>query len=65
MKILITGGSGFIGSRLIDLLLKDVCDHDIVNFDKNISELYSNITVIGDVRNLDALNDACKGVDII
>ena len=32
MKYLITGGSGYIGSRLTDLLIQDG-DHEVVNLD--------------------------------
>jgi len=34
MKILVTGGAGFIGSNFIRLILQCRPDHAIVNFDK-------------------------------
>jgi nucleoside-diphosphate-sugar epimerase len=63
MKILITGGSGFIGTRLIDELIKD--NHEIIIYDKNKSEKYSELSIIADVRDREALIKASKGVDII
>ncbi len=32
MRVLVTGGCGFIGSNLVRLLLKET--HDVVNLDK-------------------------------
>jgi nucleoside-diphosphate-sugar epimerase len=64
MKVLITGGSGFIGTRLIELLIK-TDDIDVVNFDKKQSDSYPELTTIGDVRDLDALTEACENVDVI
>ena len=63
MNILITGGSGFIGTRLVDDLLKE--GHDITIFDKVESTKYPELTTIGDVRDVDALTKACKGMDVI
>lgn len=47
----IIGGSGFVGSRLIDLLGKEDC----INLDKNKSPFFNDITSICDIRNLDKL----------
>ena len=44
--IALVGASGFIGTRLIDLLGKDNC----YNIDKNPSEKYNDITTIQDIR---------------
>lgn len=63
MNILITGGSGFIGTRLIDVLLSE--NHTIKIFDKVTSSKYPELVTIGDVRDKDALIQATKGIDII
>src|SRR5512133_860435 len=44
--IALIGASGFIGTRLIDLLGKENC----CNIDKNPSEKYNDITTIQDIR---------------
>ncbi len=62
MKILITGGSGFIGTRLQRQLLD--AGHSVRVFDRRHSPL--NLTadiVIGDVRDYDALAAAMCGCD--
>ena len=63
MKILVTGGSGFIGTRLIDNLLEN--NHEVLIYDKVESIKYKDLTYIGDVRDRNTLIEACKGVDII
>ena len=45
-KIALIGASGFIGTRIIDLLGKENC----YNIDKNPSEKYNDITIIQDIR---------------
>src|SRR6266436_1101027 len=47
MKILVTGGAGFIGSNFIRLILQCRADHAIVNFDK--------LTYAGNLANLHAI----------
>jgi nucleoside-diphosphate-sugar epimerase len=64
LRILITGGSGFIGTRLISLLY-NIENIEIVNFDKVISIAYPEITTIGDVRVYSELNSVCQNVDVI
>ena len=44
MKILVTGGAGFIGSNFIHYMLKKYVDYQIVNFDK--------LTYAGNLENL-------------
>jgi len=72
LKILITGGAGFIGSHIADSL--NVAGHDIVIYDnfstglmENIEEINSeNIELInGDILDLNKLIKAMKGVDIV
>lgn len=73
MKALITGGAGFIGSNLVELLVKE--GHEVRVFDnlssghiENISEYINgkDIEYIGgDVRDADALCRAMKNIDVV
>lgn len=63
MEVLVTGGSGFIGTRLVEVLLEQ--QHEVKIFDKRPSETYPDLVTIGDVRDKDALIEACIGMDII
>jgi UDP-glucose 4-epimerase len=70
MKILITGGAGFIGSNLAKRLVKE--GHSVVVLDSLLrgnkldKETYSKIQFVkGDVRNLDIVKEASKQCDII
>jgi GlcNAc-P-P-Und epimerase len=49
--ITIIGGSGFVGSFLI----KELTDCKVYNLDKNSSPFFDNITINGDIRNLDEI----------
>lgn len=63
MKIVIFGGSGFIGTRLVARLLH--AGHEITVADIAKSEAYPNLTNICDIREPDAVRDACRGADLI
>lgn len=51
-KIQVIGGSGFIGSRLISILDRKLCN----NLDKNNSPFYPDLTHIGNIENYDQIN---------
>lgn len=75
MKVLVTGGAGFIGSNLCEHLLKNgskvVClDNFSTGKMENIQELmteYSNSfkLFVGDIRNLYDCQEAVEGVDYV
>ena len=64
MKIVIIGGSGFVGTRLIDLLLQTT-GYEIVNVDKNKSTNFADITVITNILDKDMLSNRLSGADIV
>ncbi|MCX7875427.1 MAG: NAD(P)-dependent oxidoreductase [Melioribacteraceae bacterium] len=67
MKILITGGAGFLGINLIRHLIKEnhnIISLDIADFDYN--DVKNRITIFkGDIRDKDLLNKIINDVDII
>ena len=63
MRILVTGGSGFFGTRLVPELLS--LGHDVTIFDKRPSTTFPDLVTLGDVRDIDALTRASHGVDVI
>ncbi|MCF8261059.1 MAG: SDR family oxidoreductase [Melioribacteraceae bacterium] len=73
MKILITGGAGFIGSNLCDHFLSKghevVClDNLATGFENNIKHNYSDPKfnfIEGDIRNLATCQEAISGCDLV
>lgn len=72
LKILVTGGAGYIGSVLVPILLKEGYDVIVVdNFIYNQTSLldccyYKNLEIIrGDVRDEQLLKELLKKVDVI
>jgi Nucleoside-diphosphate-sugar epimerases len=64
MKIILIGGSGFVGTRLIDNLLH-VAGMEILNIDKKNSEKYPALTRIADVQDSEAIVQHSKGGDVV
>lgn len=71
MKILVTGGGGFIGSHLVDLLLKHehivtVLDNFSTGKRSNLPQDHSQLQIIeGDIRNAATVFQVAKGCDAI
>ena len=76
MKLLVTGGAGFIGSNFIHYMLKAHPDYEIVNLDaltyagnlENLKELEGNPNykfVKGDITDYDLVDSLVKEVDAI
>jgi UDP-glucose 4-epimerase len=71
MRVLITGGAGFIGSHLADALIARG-DHVVAldNFSTgstaNIKHITKNFEIIdGDIRNTEIINETTKDVDLV
>ncbi len=76
MKVLITGGAGFIGSNFVHLWIKNHPDDTVINFDKltyaghstSLKDLESNPNyqfVQGDITDPEAVKKAMEGVDLV
>jgi UDP-N-acetylglucosamine 4-epimerase len=75
MRILITGGAGFIGANLVEELLKDdrvslvrVLDNLATGSLDNINEFFSNKKFEfreGDIRNYETCLEVCSGIDLV
>ncbi len=75
MRILVTGGAGFIGANLVEQLLKKpevslvrVLDNLATGSSKNIEEFGSEPRfefIEGDIRSYETCLQACRGMDII
>ena len=71
MKFLVTGGSGFIGSNIVDELLTQghsvrVIDNFSTGKRENLNHVLSKIELIeGDIRSYHIVQEAVEGIDVI
>ena len=71
MRVLVTGGAGFIGSHLADALIARgdqvvALDNFSTGSTANIKHITKNFEIIdGDIRNADLINDSIKDVDLV
>ncbi len=71
MECLVTGGAGFVGSHLIERLLRE--SHSVICLDdfstgkrKNIDHLKDKINIVkGDIRDADVVRKVVKNIDVV
>ena len=64
MKIVVTGGSGFIGSHVVDALLEQ--GHETVIYDLDAPRYNQPCAFVrGDIRDIERMTQTLKGADIV
>jgi len=70
-RVLVTGGAGFIGSHLVDSLVRQgarvrVFDNFSSGCRENLAQVHGDIELIeGDIRDADAVRSAVRGCDVV
>ena len=69
MRALVTGGAGFIGSNLVEYLLKEkwtvrVLDNFSSGFKKNLNGKNVEL-IVGDICNKEISTEACQNIDVV
>mmetsp|Transcript_15029 Transcript_15029/g.26122 ORF Transcript_15029/g.26122 Transcript_15029/m.26122 type:complete len:353 (-) Transcript_15029:369-1427(-) len=64
LKALVSGGAGFLGQHLVQQLL-DTGKYEVVIFDIRDTGKCLAPVIVGDLRKLDQVIDAIKGVDVV
>lgn len=63
MKITLLGASGFVGTRLIDLLKQS--PYELQNIDKQVSQFHNEVTTIANVLDKEQITRILKGSDLV
>ncbi len=70
-RVLVTGGAGFVGSNLVELLVEEDAEVAVIdNLEsgrlENLEPLLDDIRFIrGDLRDTEVCQDACRGMDVV
>lgn len=65
MNITMIGASGFVGTRLLDLLKTSEQSYTLKNIDLFPSHFFNELTEIGDVRIQEQMDEKLKGADLV
>ena len=67
-KVLITGGCGYVGTKLIDFLVRDydkIINIDTQWFGNYLKESNNLVNIKGDVRNINDFESLFEGVEVV
>lgn len=65
MKVTLIGASGFVGTRLMNLLAEHAQDYELKNIDLRPSHFFNQYTTIGDVRDQAQMDKELAGADLV